>query len=156
MKAIVAMSNNRVIGNKGKIPWHFSEDFKWFKKTTMGGNLLMGRITFDSIGKALPGRKTFVLTTSQFRLALPPYDNLIYTTPALLDKVCDDEFWDKTWLCGGTTIYEQFIHKCTDVYATIVLNNYEGDAVMPEFEDQFPNSQIIQENKDFWIVHYWK
>src|SRR5271154_3909195 len=60
--AIAAMSENRVIGNQGKIPWHIPEDFRWFKHKTMGGTLIMGRKTFESIGKPLPGRKTVVLT----------------------------------------------------------------------------------------------
>ena len=61
-QAIAAMSLNRVIGNKNNIPWHLPEDFKWFKKTTMGHVLLMGRKTFNSIGRPLPGRDTVVLT----------------------------------------------------------------------------------------------
>jgi len=60
--AIAAMSENRVIGDKGKIPWHIADDFRWFKHKTMGGTLIMGRKTFESIGKPLPGRKTIVLT----------------------------------------------------------------------------------------------
>ncbi|HCR31683.1 MAG TPA: dihydrofolate reductase, partial [Opitutae bacterium] len=55
-KAIAAMSENRVIGNGNEIPWRISEDFKWFKATTMGGVLVMGRKTWDSIGRPLPGR----------------------------------------------------------------------------------------------------
>jgi dihydrofolate reductase len=60
--AIAAMSENRVIGNQGKIPWHLPEDFRWFKHKTMGGTLIMGRKTFESIGKPLPGRETLVVT----------------------------------------------------------------------------------------------
>ena len=55
IKAIAAMSENRVIGNRGDIPWHLPEDFKWFKKTTMGDILVMGRKTYESIGRPLPG-----------------------------------------------------------------------------------------------------
>ena len=65
-KAIAAMSLNRVIGNGLEIPWHLPEDFKWFKQTTMGQVLVMGRRTFDSIGRALPGRETMVLTRGDF------------------------------------------------------------------------------------------
>mgnify|MGYP001424000753 CR=1 FL=1 len=65
-KAIAAMSLNRVIGNGLEIPWHIPEDFKWFKETTMSQVLVMGRRTFDSIGKALPGRETMVLTRGDF------------------------------------------------------------------------------------------
>ena len=61
-KAIAAMSLNRVIGNANAIPWHLPEDFKWFKETTMGHVLAMGRKTFESIGRPLPGRETVILT----------------------------------------------------------------------------------------------
>ena len=65
-KAIAAMSENRVIGRGKEIPWHIPEDFKWFKETTMGHVLVMGRLTFESIGKALPGRETLVLSRGNF------------------------------------------------------------------------------------------
>ena len=61
-KAIAAMSENRVIGAGNKIPWHLPEDFKWFKKMTTGNVIVMGRKTFESIGKPLPNRETIVLT----------------------------------------------------------------------------------------------
>ena len=68
-KAIAAMSENRVIGNTGDIPWHLPEDFKWFKKTTMGGILVMGRKTYESIGRPLPGRDTYVLSRTPREIA---------------------------------------------------------------------------------------
>src|ERR1041384_5769359 len=66
LKAIAAMSLNGVIGNAGKIPWHLPEDFKWFKKITMGHVLVMGRKTFESIGRPLPGRDTIILSRAGF------------------------------------------------------------------------------------------
>src|SRR6266436_5486949 len=66
LKAIAAMSLNRVIGADGKIPWHLPEDFKWFKKMTTGQVIVMGRKTYESIGKPLPNRTTLVLTRSTF------------------------------------------------------------------------------------------
>jgi dihydrofolate reductase len=65
-KAIAAMSLNRVIGNGNQIPWHLPEDFKWFKGVTSGNVIVMGRKTFDSIGKPLPNRETIVLSRSAF------------------------------------------------------------------------------------------
>ena len=62
MNAIAAMALNRVIGKGNKIPWHLPEDFKWFKKTTMGHPILMGRKTFESIGQPLPGRRNLVVS----------------------------------------------------------------------------------------------
>ena len=66
-KAIAAMSLNRVIGNENQIPWHLPEDFKWFKQMTTGQIIVMGRRTFESIGKPLPNRETMVLSRSEFR-----------------------------------------------------------------------------------------
>lgn len=67
-KAIAAMSENRVIGQGNKIPWHLPEDFKWFKKMTTGNVIVMGRKTFESIGKPLPNRETIVLTRECFNI----------------------------------------------------------------------------------------
>jgi dihydrofolate reductase len=67
-KAIAAMSSNRVIGADGKIPWHLPEDFKWFKKMTMGNVIVMGRKTFEGLGKPLPNRKNLILTHHPQRL----------------------------------------------------------------------------------------
>ncbi len=72
MKAIAAMSLNRVIGCDNKIPWHLPEDFKWFKKLTTGNFVLMGRKTFESLGKPLPNRMNIVLTRAPRRLARDP------------------------------------------------------------------------------------
>src|SRR5688572_18874869 len=66
LKAIAAMSLNRVIGNGNKIPWHLPDDFKWFKQMTTGHTIVMGRKTFESIGRALPNRKTIVISRSGF------------------------------------------------------------------------------------------
>src|SRR6201999_2353605 len=92
-KAIAAMSENRVIGNGNKIPWHLPEDFKWFKKMTMGNVMVMGRKTFESIGKALPGRETIVLTRGEG--AFPGAK-----TVKSLDEIPRDETRD-VFICGG-------------------------------------------------------
>src|ERR1041384_5288384 len=80
-KAIVAMSLNRVIGKDNKLPWHLPEDLRWFKKLTMGNVIIMGRKTWDSIGKPLPNRESIVLTRSQIDIpnvrtirSLPPFE----------------------------------------------------------------------------------
>ena len=72
MKAIAAMSLNRVIGSGGKIPWHLPEDFKWFKRATSGQVVIMGRKTIESLGKPLPGRKNYVLTHHPRKLIEDP------------------------------------------------------------------------------------
>jgi dihydrofolate reductase len=157
MKAIAAMDLNRLIGNGPRIPWHISEDFKWFKKMTMGGTLLMGRTTFDSIGKALPGRTTYVLTSDKEKMKAGLQNNMRYVCDWYLNVIEKDFFKrDDVWLCGGSKVYGQYFPMCTDVYLTIVLNEYEGNVHLPHFEHHFPNSTILRETRDFWVVHYWK
>jgi len=153
MRAIVAMDMNRVIGYKGEIPWHIPEDFKWFKKMTMGQHLIMGRTTYKSVG-ILPGRFTYILTNNAEKLKLP-YANacgyIDYNTLNFLDLRPD-----RMWVCGGAKTYQLLLPHCTDVYVTLVLDEYKGDTYMPEFESKFPNSEIIKETRDYWIIRYWK
>ncbi len=152
MKAIAAMDLNRVIGNKGQIPWHFPEDFKWFKQKTLeSGKMVMGRETFKSVG-ALPKRFTYVLTNDPVLLALPPFTAYQYVG---LDFFNNSSF-DDLWVCGGAAIYKLLLPRCSEVFMTHVLDSYEGDVQMPDFEDSFQHSEIVRETKDFWIVRYWK
>src|ERR1700759_4236808 len=107
-KAIAAMSENRVIGHGNKIPWHLPEDFKWFKKMTMGNVIVMGRKTFESIGKALPGRETIVLTRGggTFQGA---------RTAKNLDAINATDNRE-VYVCGGADVYQQALPLCSDLY----------------------------------------
>jgi dihydrofolate reductase len=145
------MAGNRVIGNGTKIPWHLPDDFKWFKKTTMGGKLLMGRSTFDSIGKPLPGRFTYVLTKDKRKLwQTSATDTHVYTDVAGVYAIPSS----KLWVCGGAKVYEQFLPQCSEVYVTHVIGDFEGNVFMPPFEHMFPRQKIIMEHKDFWVVKH--
>jgi dihydrofolate reductase len=155
MKAIAAMDLNRVIGYKGNIPWHLPEDFKWFKSKTMGQSLLMGNTTYKSVG-VLPGRFTYVLTTDEWLLSHPDSSNIAYVNEATLFKKTKWVPSDTIWVCGGAKTYQKYLPYCDELFVTLVLNEYEGDTYMPEFESMFPNSEIVRETKDFWIVRYWK
>ncbi len=157
MKAIVAMTPERVIGHHGRIPWHIPEDFRWFKKKTMGHSLIMGRSTFDSLGKPLPGRFTYILTTDAAKLALPKADGCMYVSYDSLMQHMVSNTWAacETWVCGGAKVYKTFLPVCDEVFATIVLEDYEGDTYMPEFEHMFLESEILLEAKTHWIVRYF-
>ena len=143
------MSENRVIGNSGAIPWHLPEDFKWFKKTTMGDILLMGRKTYESIGRPLPGRDTYVLSRTPREIAgvhnftdLETLDNLIT---------------DKTiWIAGGGEIYKQMLGKCRELYLTRVHRTVQGDAFFPDFESDFQLDSVMERNDDFSIERWLK
>ena len=147
-RAIAAMAENRVIGNQNTIPWHLPEDFKWFKKTTMGQTLLMGRKTFDSIGRPLPGRQTIIL--SRNKLSIP--NTVTVNTVELIETVAKS---DTIWVSGGSEIYRLMLHKCTDLYLTRVHQKPEGDTLFPEFENNFELLSILEKNTKFSIEH-WK
>ncbi len=148
-KAIAAMAENRVIGNQGDIPWHLPEDFKWFKQTTMGAILVMGRKTYESIGRPLPGRETFVLSR-------PPREIRgvhSFTNLGMLDHLETDK---TIWIAGGGEIYKQMLPRCSELYLTRVHCKAEGDAFFPEFEDQFELAEIVLKNDDFTIERWTK
>ena len=146
-QAIAAMSLNRVIGNGLEIPWRIPEDFKWFKETTMGQVLVMGRRTFDSIGKALPGRETMVLTRGDFSHPdVTVIQSLDEVTPLLKGRTA--------FIAGGAQVYEQALPLCSDLFLTIVQREVEGDVFFPAFEDSFEEVAVLRAEKEFCIVHY--
>lgn len=146
--AIAAMSLNRVIGNGNRIPWHLPEDFKWFKQVTMGHVLVMGRKTFESIGKPLPGRETIVLTRGAW--SHPG----VKTAPGLdqLPLAVDDA--RKVFIAGGADIYRQALPLCGELLLTLVKREVEGDAFFPPFEAQFGLAEKIRETAEFDIIRY--
>lgn len=146
-KAIAAMAENRVIGNAGDIPWHLPEDFKWFKKATMGGILVMGRKTYESIGKPLPGRETLVLT----RQTMDIPGVRVITDPGILQHIETDQ---TIWIAGGAEIYRQTLNDCDELFLTRVHRECAGDTFFPEFEKQFERAEILQENEDFTIERW--
>jgi dihydrofolate reductase len=150
MKAIAAMSQNRVIGRGGKIPWHLPEDFKWFKKITTGHVLVMGRKTFESIGQPLPQRATLVLSRGGFS---HPGARRI-SDLAELDRLAPELAGREVFICGGAEVYAQALPRCSDLYLTLVKRLVEGDVFFPEFEDQFALAEEILDCADFSILRY--
>ncbi|MEK7684071.1 MAG: dihydrofolate reductase [Verrucomicrobiota bacterium] len=146
-KAIAAMSQNRVIGQGNRIPWHLPKDFRWFKKMTTGHILIMGRKTFESIGKPLPNRTTLVLTRSNSLIAgVQTISDLSQVNPALERR--------EVFICGGAQVYEQALPLCSDLYLTLVKRVVEGDAFFPPFEDQFEAVATLLQCPEFTITHY--
>ncbi len=146
-KAIAAMSENRVIGHGNKIPWHLPEDFKWFKQTTTGHIIVMGRKTFESIGRPLPNRETIVLSRSEFS---HPGVKTIHSLDELPALAGDRQ----VFICGGAQIYEQTLPQCSDLYLTLVKRQVDGDAFFPAFEDRFELHAQVLDSPEFKILHY--
>jgi len=146
-KAIAAMSLNRVIGDGNKIPWHLPEDFRWFKQTTLGHVLVMGRKTFESIGRPLPGRETIVLSRTDWS---HPGVKMV----ASLDAVAALAGEREVFICGGAQIYEQALPLCSDLFLTLVKREVKGDAFFPAFEDRFELAAELRDTPEFKVLHY--
>lgn len=148
-QAIAAMSENRVIGSGNRIPWHLPEDFRWFKATTMGHDLIMGRRTFESIGRPLPGRRTLVLSQAGFRAEDPKV-----VVCASLSQLPPAEAGRIRFICGGGEIYRLALPMCSRLYLTRVKQQCEGDRHFPPFEDLFELDCVLREEPDFVIERY--
>jgi len=148
-KAIAAMSENRVIGSAGKIPWHLPEDFKWFKETTMGHVLVMGRKTFESIGRPLPGRTTVVMTRQNWS---HPGVEISHDFTEIQRQHPDRQIF----LAGGADIYRQGLALCSELYLTVVKKEVDGDALLPDPTELFFQSAVLRETPELRIEHWHK
>lgn len=128
LSIIVAMAKNRTIGVNNDLPWHLPEDLKYFKATTLGKPILMGRKTFDSIGRPLPGRQNIVIT----RNAEWQHEG-VDVAPSLDAAIALASDVEEVMVTGGAQIYEMalpFVHR---LYVTEVDLEIDGDAHFPEF-----------------------
>lgn len=132
IKAIVAMDLNGGIGVNGIMPWHLPEDLKEFRKITIGHPVVMGRKTYDSLGKALDGRMNIVLSNDP---AFKAEDAYVYQSiqEMLHDNVDDEDFF----VIGGANLIEQFMPKIDRLYVTMVYGTYECDTFLRVPWDQF-------------------
>lgn len=146
-KAIAAMAQNRVIGNGRDIPWHLPADFKFFKAMTTGHVVVMGRRTFESIGRPLPNRTTIIVSNSGF--VWPGV-----RTVASLDDIDAPTDGRQTFICGGAQIYALALPRCSDLYLTHVNRIVEGNVLFPPFESLFVKGATLETCADFDIVHY--
>ena len=124
LTAVVAMTSRGVIGRNGDMPWRLSSDLRRFKKLTMGGVLIMGRKTFDSIGRPLPGRDTIVITRNRDWSA-------VGVTTAGSPESAIEMIGDRAgFIVGGAEVYRQLLPCCSHLLLTRVLAEIEGDTVL--------------------------
>lgn len=147
MKAIVATALNGVIGLDNALPWHLPEDLKFFKAMTLGQTLLMGRKTFESLPKLLPGRKTIILSRKDLSV---PGGKVIHSFEELFSLPIEGELW----ICGGAQIYALALPYCEELYLTRVKQVVAGDTYFPPFEPPFVQKETIQETPLFSILRY--
>lgn len=134
LSLIVAMAQNRVIGINNNLPWHLSEDLKYFKRVTMGKAIIMGRKTYESIGKPLPGRTNIVVTRNEDYIAdgikvVHSLDEAIKLSENI--ALIDDS--EEAMVIGGAELYQQALVKADRIYLTEVHAEVQGDAYFPEF-----------------------
>lgn len=125
---VAAMARNRVIGSDGGMPWHLPADLKHFKAVTMGYPVVMGRRTFESIGKALPGRRNVVVTRS--RPEVPKGVELAGSLEDGVKRCCDSE---RVMVIGGGEIYRQALSLADRMELTFVDTVVEGDTFFPDW-----------------------
>ena len=135
---IAAMSKNRVIGYKNKLPWNIPEDLKRFKKLTFGNPVIMGRKTFESIGKVLPGRRNVIITRNK-EYFHPNIEVVKGFSEAL--KLCRNN--KKIFFIGGAEIYKNSLKYSDFMELTIIKKNVHGDVFFPNFK--MSDWQIINE-----------
>ena len=137
---IAALDRNRVIGRDGKLPWHISEDLKRFKRLTKGHVVLMGRKTYESLGKPLPDRRNIVLSSR----AIPDVESYRSLAEAL--RALKDE--NTVFIIGGGEVFRQALPIVDGLHLTIVDGEHEGDTFFPEYEHLIGTTFVITGKED--------
>jgi dihydrofolate reductase len=136
---IVAMAENRVIGQGGTLPWHIPEDFKIFKRVTTGHALVMGRKTYESIGRPLPGRLSVVVTRHPERFPAPAGVEVCASIDDAL-ALCAEraaQWGDEVFVIGGGEIFRETLPRAQRIYLTTVHREIQGDTFYPEIPADF-------------------
>lgn len=143
--AIVAMTADRVIGRSGSLPWHLPEDLAFFKKTTLGYPVVMGRKTYESIGRPLPKRRNIVLTRDEDWSAAGVE---VIHSPGELEGLGLD---GPVYVIGGSEIYQAFLPDLEELIISHVGEDFSGDTWFPEYELEFPLSEILEAYPEFEV-----
>ncbi len=137
LSIISAMDENRLIGCNNALPWHMPADFAFFKKTTWGKPILMGRKTYESIGKPLPGRQNIIISrNADYRVA---GCDTVNSLDSALQRVAEEP---EAMLIGGASLYSQYLHRASQLYITLIHNQFDGDAWFPAI------------NPDIWVERW--
>ncbi len=128
LSLIAAIDKNRLIGNDNKIPWYLPADFAYFKETTMGKPIIMGRTTFESIGKPLPCRRNIVLTRGEF---MHEGVDVVHSFDEAVRSAKDE---GEVFVIGGAQVYKEALSRADKLYITFVEGEFEGDIFFPEID----------------------
>ncbi len=139
IKLICAHDKNRIIGNQGKMPWHFPEDLRHFKETTLHHPIIMGRKTFESIGTALPERTNLVVTSNRN----------YHAEKCIICHSLEEAFSfvknQDVFIIGGQMLFEQTLPLADELYLTEINDEFTGDAYFPEFDKQQYECTLLKE-----------
>jgi len=128
---IVAMASNRAIGLNNQMPWHLSADLKKFKRITMGSPILMGRKTYESIGRPLPGRTNIIISRNS---SYQQNNCLVFDNIEKALAACQK--YDEIFIIGGATFYEAMLAKADILYLTQIHKTFDADTFFPEINPQ--------------------
>ncbi len=141
LSAIAAMAEDRVIGKDNQMPWHLPADLKHFKAITTGHPVLMGRKTYESIGKPLPNRTNIILTRDTTYSAP---DCLVVTSAESALNMAHEQEMNEIFVIGGAEIYRQLMPKIQRLYLTLIHHKFAGDTFFPELAGEW--REISREN----------
>ncbi|WP_243372489.1 dihydrofolate reductase [Geotalea sp. SG265] len=135
---IAAMAENRVIGSHNALPWDLPADRKRFKALTLGHPVIMGRKTYESIGRPLPGRKNIVVTGQRGYRAEGCL--IAHSLAEAIDLAGDG---DEAFICGGGDLYRQALPLADRIYLTVIHRDYEGDVFFPQIPEAFAKVESV-------------
>ena len=156
MKAIVAVDKNWGIGYKGNLLFRIKEDMKFFKETTTGKVVVMGKNTFESLPNVLPNRLNLVITPDGYE----KHDNLIFGSMEEIKEEVKKNNTDDVFVIGGGSIYEQLIPYCDTIYVTRIDASKEADTFFPDLSQEgFMFEQVLDTGKTedgiYWSIEKW-
>ncbi|WP_010094544.1 dihydrofolate reductase [Ornithinibacillus scapharcae] len=155
---LFAMDRNRVIGANNDLPWHLPNDLKFFKEKTTGHTIVMGRKTFDSIGRALPNRRNIVLSRNDVQL--PAGVELIHDINTIL-QMDEENPIEEIFVIGGGGLFEQILPYANRMYVTLIEEEFDGDVFFPavslEEWNETSRTKGIRDEKnpyDYYFIQY--
>ncbi|HEX9006519.1 MAG TPA: dihydrofolate reductase [Bacteroidota bacterium] len=143
---IAAVARNRVIGRDGKIPWHISDDLKRFKRLTVGHPVLMGRRTWESLGRPLADRRNVVLSSREI-----PGVETYPTAERALEALAGEE---RVFVIGGAALYARFLDRADELYLTLVDQEPGGDTLFPPYEELLKARYRLTRREDHPGYHF--
>ena len=148
--AVAAMASNRVIGRNGKLPWKLPEDLEFFKRLTTGYPVIMGRKTFESIGRPLPKRRNIIISNTL--KTAPSGTDLVASIDAL--RLPSNNLSGRAFVIGGAQIYNALMPQIDEIYLSYIFEDHQGDVTLPEFEKSFDLKEVIKKYDAFEVRHY--